>query len=220
MIRIAPSIVSAPFTNLQETIRALEAARADIIHFDIEDGRFVPVMNLGTRIIQELRPLTHLPFDVHLMIMDPEWIIPELARCGANSVSVHYEACPYPRRTLGLIARHGMKAGLAFNPKTALPALSHCRPFLSYVVILTTEPEDQHCTYLPSVLSKVREGKPQEVLAGVEWMVDGGITLENAGEAACAGADILVSGRGIFGAGALHESIQRLKAAANESCRS
>jgi ribulose-phosphate 3-epimerase len=215
MVQIAPSMVSAPLARLQDTVRVLEEAGADFIHFDIEDGRFVPVMNLGTKIIKELRPLTRLPFDVHLMMDQPEWIIPELARYGANRVSVHYEACPYPRRVLGMIARHGMQAGLAFNPKTTLPELEFCRPFLSFIVVLTTEPEVEICSYLPSVLDKVGAGKSQAGLAGVEWVVDGGITIENAREAAGAGADILVSGRGIFAGGDVLGNIQRMRQAAN-----
>jgi len=154
------------------------------------------------------------------MMEDPEWILPELSRHGVNRVSVHFEACPYPRRTLGLIAQYGMQAGLAFNPKTNLPGLDFCQPFLSFVVILTTEPEVEVCSFLPSVLDKVRAGKAQPGLAGVEWVVDGGITIENAGEAARAGADVLVSGRGIFAGGDVLNNIQRMKGGANWSTAS
>jgi ribulose-phosphate 3-epimerase len=215
MVRIAPSIVSASLIHIEETVRILELAKADMIHFDIEDGCFVPMINLGTRIIQDLRPITHLPFDVHLMMLNPEWILPGLAHYGINRVAVHYEACPYPRRTLGLINQYGMKAGLAFNPKTQVPPLQHLLPFLSFVLILTTEPEAELCSYLPSVLEKVRIGKSQEGLSGIEWVIDGGITAENAHEAVHAGADVLVAGRGIFQNGAVLENIQRINAAAN-----
>ncbi len=101
MIKIAPSLVSAPMTRLAETVKDLEKAGADILHFDLEDGNFVPVMSLGVNIIKALRPLTGLPFDVHLMINNPEWIIPNLSEIGVEMVSVHYEACPYPRRHMG-----------------------------------------------------------------------------------------------------------------------
>lgn len=216
MVKVAPSICSGPLVHLQETIQALEAAGVDYIHFDIEDGYFVPAMNLGVKVIRELRPLTTLPFDVHLMMVNPEWLLLQLAEDGANRVSVHYEACEYPRRTLGLITKHGMQAGLAFNPKTPLPPLRQYLPYLRFVVILTTEPEAGECPYLPEVLQKVSDGKAQVGMEEVEWVVDGGITAQNARIAARAGADILVSGRGIFGPGGLAHNIRQLKAAAND----
>ena len=215
MVRVAPSICSGPQVHLQETIQNLEAAGVDCIHFDIEDGYFVPAMTLGVKVIRELRPLTALPFDVHLMMVNPEWLLPQLAEDGANRVSVHYEACEYPRRTLGLISKYGMQAGLAFNPKTPLPPLQQYLPYLNFVVILTTEPEAGDCPYLPAVLRKVREGRAQAGLEGVEWVVDGGITAQNAREAALAGADLLISGRGIFGTGGLAGNVRKIKAAAN-----
>lgn len=211
MIKIAPSVASGPLTNLQACISELEQAGADVIHFDIEDGSFVPAMNLGVKVIQELRPLTELPFDVHLMMVNPEWLIPALARMGANWVSVHYEACPYPRRTLRLITQHGMRAGLAFNPATPIPPLDFCLPYLSFVVILTTEPETGDCPYLPSILNKVVEGKRQPGLEAVEWVVDGGITAENIQEAVKAGAGMAIVGRGVFANGKIKDNLSRLK---------
>jgi ribulose-phosphate 3-epimerase len=214
MIRISPSIVSAPMNCLQATLSLLEVSGADMLHFDLEDGSFVPVMNLGTKIIAGLRPLTQLPFDVHLMMVNPEWLIPELAQMGVQRVSVHYEACEYPRRTLGLIHQHGMEAGLAFNPKTQIPQLDFCRPFLSFMVVLTTEPEATDCSYLPGVLDKVRVGKERPDLQGIEWVVDGGVSAENAAEIARAGADVLVVGRGVFQNGEVGENIRAIRTAA------
>ncbi len=178
-----------------------------MIHFDIEDGNFVPVMNLGVKVIGELRALTELPFDVHLMMINPEWLIPDLARMGANLVSVHFEACPYPRRTLRLIHDSGMKAGLAFNPKTGIPDLQFCLPYLSFIVILTTEPEIPDCPFLPSVLHKITEGKNRPALENITWVADGGISAENADLVAKAGADMLVVGRGIFQGGNISDNI-------------
>jgi ribulose-phosphate 3-epimerase len=197
-MRIAPSLAASSQLNLKLTIEELEKAGADIIHFDIEDGNFLPVMTLGVRIVKDLRPLTNLPFDIHLMMNTPEWLIPDLKEMGADMVSVHYEACPYPRRTLGLIHQAGMLAGLAFNPATPLPSLKHYLPFLSYVLILTTEPEARVCSYLPSVLDKVVQGKKQPGLEKVQWEVDGGFTLDNIIDAKRSGADIVVAGRGVF----------------------
>ncbi len=212
-MKVAASLAAASLVNPASILRALEDGGADMVHFDIEDGRFVPSMNLGLKILQDLRPLTKLPFDVHLMMTDPEWIIPEIARCGADRVSIHVEACLYPRRVLGLIAKHKMQAGLAFNPSTPIPPLQYCLPYLNFVVVLSTEPEVAHCDFLPSVLSQVTEGKKQEGLAKVEWAVDGGITSDNIKQVIDAGADVVISGRGIFENGRIQENIRKMKSA-------
>jgi ribulose-phosphate 3-epimerase len=211
MIKIAPSLASGPQSHLANTIQQLEDAGADIIHFDVEDGHFVPEMNIGIKMIKVLRPLTALPFDVHLMVDKPEWLIPRVIDYGADMVSVHYEACAYPRRTLGLIHARGVKAGLALNPKTPLPEISFFKDFLSFMLILTTDPEEGHCSYLPSVLAKVRDGKDGGGFEGILWEVDGGFSAENIEDALSAGADIVVSGRGVFAQGAVVENIKTMK---------
>lgn len=211
MIKIAPSVASGPLTNLADTIYRLEKAGASIIHFDIEDGNFVPEMNLGTKVIKELRPLTDLPFDVHLMMSNPEWIIPRLADMGVNTLSVHFEACLYPRRVLQLITRHNMQAGLAFNPATPIPGLRFCLPYLSFIVALSTEPEQEDPAFLPTVLEKISEGKSREYLKDISWVADGAISAENARDAVEAGADILVMGRGIFKDGRIEENMRAVK---------
>ncbi len=213
MIKIAPSLAASSQLNLKQTVEDLVNAGADIIHFDIEDGNFLPVMTLGVRMVKDLRPLTKLPFDVHLMMNTPEWLIPELKEMGADMVSVHYEACPYPRRTLGIIHKAGMMAGLAFNPATPLPPLQHYLPFLSFVLILTTEPEAKIATYLPSVLEKVTEGKKQPGLENVQWEVDGGFVSNNILDAKHAGADIIVTGRGVFENNQINLNIRQLRVA-------
>lgn len=210
-IKIAPSVASGPLINLKETVLELDQAGASVIHFDIEDGNFVPVMNIGLKVIKELRPFSELPFDVHLMVKDPEWMIPELASMGADHVSVHFEACPYPRRTLRLISNAGMEAGLAFNPKTAIPDLTFCLPYLSFVVILTTEPEHEDCPILLNVLRKISEGKRQPGLEGVTWVADGGISSENVQKVVEAGADQLVIGRGIYKNGSIKQNMDEIR---------
>jgi ribulose-phosphate 3-epimerase len=211
LIKIAPSLAASSQLNLKQTVEDLVIAGADIIHFDIEDGNFLPVMTLGVRMVKDLRPLTKLPFDVHLMMNSPEWLISELKDMGADMVSVHYEACPYPRRTLGIIHEMGMQAGLAFNPATPLPPLQHYLPFLSFVLILTTEPEARTATYLPSVLEKVTLGKKQPELENVKWEVDGGFVFENIIDAKRAGADIIVCGRGVFANNQINSNINKLR---------
>lgn len=218
-IKIAPSIASGPLTNLKETILELDRSGSSVIHFDIEDGNFVPVMSLGAKVVGELRDLTNLPFDVHLMMINPEWLIPDLARMGADLVSVHFEACPYPRRTLRLINELGMKAGLAFNPKTGIPDLEYCLPYLSFIVILTTEPEIPDSPFLPSVLNKIIKGKKCPELDNITWVADGGISTENAVLAAQAGADMLVVGRGIFNSRNISDNILEINNAVSSSLK-
>ena len=211
MIKISPSIASGPLTHLVDTLAELDQAGTDAIHFDVEDGSFVPVMNLGIKVIKELRPYSKLPFDVHLMMVNPEWIIPQLAAYGADSVSVHVEACQYPRRLLGLITSLGMRAGLAFNPVTAIPSLEFCLPYLSFIVVLSTEPEIENCRFLTPVLQKITEGKKQSGLDAIEWVVDGGVTSENIKIVIDSGATNVVVGRGIFGSGKIADNLQKLK---------
>jgi ribulose-phosphate 3-epimerase len=209
MIKIAPSIVSVPIFSIETVIQELNIAGADMIHFDVEDGCFVPAMNLGVKIIKDLRHLTDLPFDVHLMMVHPEWIIPIMADYGVNRLSVHYEACPYPRRTLKIIDDYGMKAGIAFNPKTSIPDLRFCLPYLSFIILLTTEPEERSCNYLPSVLDKLQENKSK--YDGIEWVVDGGVSHENIRNIYSAGANTVVSGRAVFENNAISKNIKLMK---------
>lgn len=211
--RIAASMASAPMDRLAQVVAELEAAQVDIIHFDIEDGSFVPMMTLGTKIIADLRPLTQRPFDVHLMMVNPEWILEDLVGWGVQRISVHYEACPYPRRTLRRIVSLGAQAGIAFNPATPLPDLHYLLPYLSFVVILTTEPEYPDAPFLPEVLSKVRLGKDNAVLNGIEWVVDGGVTPDNLPLVLQAGADTVVIGRAVFKNGEIQGNIQALRSA-------
>jgi ribulose-phosphate 3-epimerase len=212
-VLISPSLASAPMDQLGQTVIDLEKAGADYIHFDIEDGSFVPVMNLGIKLIPDLRRWTRLPFDVHLMMVNPEWVLPEIINSGANRVSVHYEACPYPRRVLRQISSLGAKAGIAFNPATPLPDLSYLLPYLSFVVILTTEPENQDCPFLPEVLEKVRTGRQSSSMEQVEWVVDGAVSPQNLPGIVAAGASTVVVGRSVFQNGKIKENLAALRAA-------
>jgi ribulose-phosphate 3-epimerase len=215
-IKISASLAAAPLDRLGEVVHALTAAGVDYLHFDIEDGVFVPVMTLGTKLIADLRPLTPLPFDVHLMMVNPQWLIPDLVRMGANRISVHYEACPYPRRTLRQIVEAGARAGIALNPATPLPDLAYLRPYLDFILILTSEPEGPDCPFLPDVVAKVRQGKHQPGLEDVEWVVDGGINAQNLHQVVTAGAHTLVIGRALFKDNAVSDNLQRLRDAIAE----
>lgn len=213
-VHIASSLASAPLDRLGQIIVELEAAGVDSLHFDIEDGSFVPLMTLGTKIIADLRPRTKLPFDVHLMMVDPEWLLADLVKMGANRISVHYEACLYPRRVLRQIVSLGATAGIALNPATALPDLRYLRPYLSFVLVLTTEPEVPDCPFLPEVLAKVRTGKQTAGLKGIEWVADGGISPENLAGVVQAGVDTVVIGRAIFKDDRIAANVRALREAA------
>jgi ribulose-phosphate 3-epimerase len=212
-MRISASLASAPLHRLEHTVKELESAGVDYLHVDIEDGTFVPCMTLGTKLISDLRPRTALPFDVHLMMVNPEWLIPDLARIGVDRISVHYEACPYPRRVLRTIAELGIAAGLAVNPATSLPELGYLVPYLSFLLILTTEPEVPDSPFLPQVLEKVRRGKSAPGETGIEWVVDGGIRAETVAQASRTGADTMVVGRGIFNEAGIEHNVRALRAA-------
>jgi ribulose-phosphate 3-epimerase len=212
-VRLACSLASAPLDQLRETLAELDNAGINSIHFDLEDGSFVPLMTLGTKLIPDLRPQIKIPFDVHLMMVNPEWLLGDLARWGVNRISIHYEACPYPRRILRQIASLGLQAGLAFNPATSLPNLAYLSPYLSFILILSTEPEISDCPFLPEVLHKVREGKRDKTLVGVEWVVDGGVNAKNLAEVVAAGADEVVVGRAVFENHNITENIRTLRAA-------
>ena len=218
--RFAVSLAAAPMTYLDQTVRELESAGADVLHFDVEDGSFIPMLTLGTRIIGELRPLTRLPFDVHLAVRDPEWILPELKALGADWVSVHWEACPYPHRTLGMIRSLGLRAGLAFNPATSLPDLRYLRSCFDFLLFLTNEPEYPHAPFLPEVLAKLP--RACEMLAGAvpDLEVDGGINPGNVASAVTAGATIVVCGRSTFRDGAVARNLDALRKAVDQEAPS
>jgi len=209
--KISPSLASTPLLDLKTAVQDLVESGVDYIHFDIEDGSFVPVMTLGTKILADLRPVTDLPFDVHLMMVNPDWLIPELIQDGADRISIHYEACPYPRKTLRLIVDGGCSAGLAFNPATPIPDLEYLAHYLSFLVILTTEPEGPDCPFLPAVLNKVKEGKKNQYLKDLEWVVDGGVNSDNIQEVIRAGADTVVVGRAAFQGGKISQNISKLR---------
>ena len=209
MVKIAPSLVATSILDLPRTIKRLEAVNTDYLHFDIEDGSFVREMNLGIKIIKDVRKFTSLPFDVHLMMVDPEWIIPELANIGIDLLSFHFEATRYPRRVLRIITEAGMRAGLAFNPKTCIPDLNLFSPYLYFVNILTTEPELGGGVLLSDALEKVTFIK--ENFKYIICEVDGGITSDNYQMVRDSGADIIVSGRGIFSNADFEENISQFR---------
>ncbi|MBX3047673.1 MAG: ribulose-phosphate 3-epimerase [Anaerolineales bacterium] len=212
---IAPSLVSAPLLSLSDSLAQLRSAGVQKLHIDIEDGHFVPVMNLGTRFIEELRGSGFF-LDVHLMVSNPEEIIPLAARLGADAISVHLEASLYPRRHLSAIRSLGLQAGLAVNPKTPLPDLDYLADRLDSLLVLTTEPEDPHSPFIPATLNKIRQARQWAAQAapGLPITADGGVSADNLSAVLVAGASGVVVGRALFAGADLQRSIEQLRKAA------
>ncbi|HVL36612.1 MAG TPA: ribulose-phosphate 3-epimerase [Burkholderiales bacterium] len=214
--RIAPSLLSADFARLGEEARAVVAAGADLIHFDVMDNHYVPNLTVGPLVCAALRPHVDVPLDVHLMVKPVDRLVPEFAKAGANLISFHPEASEHVDRTLSLIREHGCKAGLVFNPATPLAYLDHTLEKLDFVLLMSVNPGFGGQQFIPSVLPKIREARRRIDAAGRPiWLeVDGGVKADNIADIARAGADTFVAGSAIFGArdyaGAIREMRERL----------
>ncbi|MRR17074.1 MAG: ribulose-phosphate 3-epimerase [Deltaproteobacteria bacterium] len=214
---IAPSILSADGGKLGEEIAAVEQAGADWIHLDVMDGHFVPNITMGPAIISALRKATGLPFDVHLMIKDPDPYIESFAASGADYITVHVEATHHLHRTVELIKKTGKKAGLSLNPATPLCSVEEILPDVDLLLIMSVNPGFGGQKFIPSSLSKIKRARamiaelsPQTLLE-----VDGGVNLQNIASIAQAGTDVLVAGAAVFGTANYAQTIASLKAAAN-----
>lgn len=215
---IAPSILSADFANMASELQQLEEAKADWIHVDVMDGHFVPNLTFGAPVIKKFRPHTDLPFDVHLMISNPEEYIEEYINAGANSLTIHYEAVDNPVDTLNKIRKLGIKAGISIKPNTPAEKI---RPYLSLcdlILVMTVEPGFGGQTFMHNQLNKIktiRNWLDEEKLSTI-LEVDGGITPETISLAAQAGATVFVAGSAVFN-GDYANNIKALKKSINHS---
>ena len=211
--KIAPSILSADFSRLGEEIRRVEDAGADWIHIDVMDGVFVPNITVGPFILEAVRRVTALPLDVHLMIERPEQYISEFADAGADIITVHFEACTHLHRTIQAIKEKGKKAGVSVNPATPLVSIKYVLGDIDLLLIMSVNPGFGGQRFIPSALEKIKKARQMidKIGADVSIEVDGGVKLENIGEVASAGADIFVSGSGVFGTKDYKETIQEMK---------
>lgn len=210
---IAPSILSADFTQLGNEIQAVASAGADWIHIDVMDGHFVPNITMGPLVVEAVRRTTDLPLDVHLMIAEPDRYIAAFAAAGADYISVQVETCPHLHRTIHLIKEAGAKAGAVLNPATALSALDWMLDDLDLVLVMSVNPGFGGQNFIPSSLDKIRrlrERIDQERL-NTMVQVDGGINSRTAAKVVEAGAHVLVAGSAIFGSNDYTEAITRLK---------
>ena len=212
--RLAPSILSADFARLGEEVAAVEAAGADLLHFDVMDNHYVPNLTIGPLVCASLRPRTRLPIDVHLMVKPVDRIVPEFAKAGANIISFHPEASDHVDRTLALIRECGCKAGLVFNPATPLAYLDHTLDKLDLVLIMSVNPGFGGQRFILSVLPKIAEVRKRIERSGRDiWLeVDGGIKTENIADIARAGADTFVAGSAIFGSKDYAATIRDMRA--------
>ena len=203
MVELCASILSADFARLAEEVAAAERGGATVIHVDIMDGHFVPNLTLGPPVVKSLRKVTRLPLDCHLMIENADQYIPDLAEAGANWVIVHYEACPHLHRTLQLIAQHGMKPAVVINPATRVDVLTEILPMVHHVLIISVNPGFGGQEFIPFSLDKIRRlvQLRQEMGLAFRIEVDGGVAHDTVARVVQAGADLLVAGNAVFGAG-------------------
>src|SRR3954464_6893318 len=201
VFRIAPSILSADFSRLGEEWRAVAAAGADLIHFDVMDNHYVPNLTVGPVVCAALRPHVKLPLDVHLMVKPVDALVTEFAKAGASIISFHPEATEHVDRTIALIKQNGCKAGLVLNPATPASYLDYTLDKLDLVLLMSVNPGFGGQQFIPSVLPKIADVRKRIERSGKPiWLeVDGGIKTDNIADIARAGADTFVAGSAIFG---------------------
>ena len=213
-VRIAPSILSADFARLGDEIAMCEAGGADWIHVDVMDGRFVPNLTFGTKVIETVRRLTTLPIDVHLMVVEPERYFDDFAKAGANVLTIHPEVSPHLHRQLARIRELGCKAGAALNPSTPLEAVREVTRMLDLLLIMSVNPGFGGQAFIEASVDKIRRARTllQATGSGAVLQVDGGINRETITTVWRAGADTFVAGNAIFSAKDPRAEIGQLRA--------
>ncbi|MGA3048568.1 MAG: ribulose-phosphate 3-epimerase [Terracidiphilus sp.] len=219
MVELLPSILSADFAHLADDVAAAERGGGTVIHVDIMDGHFVPNITIGPPVVKSLRKATSLPLDCHLMIENPDEFIPAFADSGANWVSVHYEACRHLHRSLQHITDHGMKPGVVLNPATRVDLIIDILPMLHHVLIMSVNPGFGGQQFIPFSLDKIRRlvELRKKLGLGFRIEVDGGVAHDTVAQVVQAGAELLVAGNAVFGAGHPEQDARALLAAARKA---
>jgi ribulose-phosphate 3-epimerase len=219
MIELLPSILSADFARLADQVAAAERGGGTTIHVDVMDGHFVPNITIGPPVVKSLRKATKLPLDCHLMIDNPNDFIAAFADAGANWVSVHYETCPHLHRTLELILHHGMKPGVVVNPATRVDLILEILPMVHHVLIMSVNPGFGGQEFIPFSLDKIRHLAAMRQNLGLQFKieVDGGVAHDTVAAIVQAGAELLVAGNAVFGAGQPERDARALLDAARQA---
>ncbi len=201
MVKIAPSILSADFSRLGEEIKAAEDAGADLIHIDVMDGYFVPNITVGPLVVKAVKGIASIPLDVHLMIDEPHRYIKSFVDSGADSITIHSEACIHLHRTVQSVREFGIKAAVSINPATPLSDIEFILPFVDMVLLMSVNPGFGGQEFIPEIIPKIKRlrGMIEENGYKVSIEVDGGINPDNAVDVVAAGADILVMGNAFYG---------------------
>ena len=219
MIELLPSILSADFARLADQIAAAERGGGTAIHVYVMDGHFVPNITIGPPVVASLRKATKLPLDCHLMIDNPNDFIAAFADAGADWVSVHYEACPHLHRTLELILHHGMRPGVVVNPATRVDLILEILPMVHHVLIMSVNPGFGGQEFIPFSLDKIRRLAAIRHELGLQFKieVDGGVAHDTVAVIVQAGAELLVAGNAVFGAGQPERDARALLDAARQA---
>ena len=219
MVELLPSILSADFAYLAEQIAAAERGGGTVIHVDVMDGHFVPNITIGPPVVKSLRKVTRLPLDCHLMIENPDEFIPAFAEAGADWVSVHYEVCRHLHRSLELIVEQGMKPGVVVNPATRVELLREILPMVHHVLVMSVNPGFGGQKFIEFSLDKIRRLAQMRQERGLAFRieVDGGVAHDTVARIVQAGAELLVAGNAVFGAGQPEQDARALLAAAREA---
>lgn len=214
-VRIAPSLLSADFAKLADEVAMCEAGGADWLHVDVMDGRFVPNLTFGAKVIETVRRLTKLPLDVHLMVVEPERYFDAFAAAGATGLTIHVETSPHLHRQVQRIRELGCTAGVALNPSTGLETVAESIPDLDLLLIMTVNPGFGGQRFISGMVGKISRarGMLDAIGSRATLEVDGGITRETIGRVRAAGADTFVAGNAVFSARDPRAEIAALRAA-------
>ena len=216
MIKIAPSMLSADFSRLGEQIEAITGAGADYIHVDVMDGHFVPNISFGASVMKSLNGISSAPYDVHLMIEDPDKYLEDFVTDRTEYITVHQEACPHLNRTIQHLHSCGVKAGVALNPGSPICLLDEVLEEADMIVIMSVNPGFGGQSLIPSTLKKIQKLAALRKQEGYKWTleIDGGVNLKTISDVSASGVDIMVAGSAVFGAEDLGGRVKELREAA------